>query len=183
MVNGGRPPPPTRRTAWLLLLLLGLLLHGASHLLSSSVYPAVNQSYLPFFFFVAFFLAIRSPPSASRSVAHRFAPQVLGLFPPAALVVHEIGVQLRQAHHLEPTLLEGAVEHAEIVGRKEVERAVRFRRRSQAERLRDRRRFSLEIAVDGRKPEAGREQCRAGVQREGVAAPLGAGDPSDLSHE
>jgi len=64
MINGGRPPPPTGATALLLLLLLGLLLHRASHLLPcrSSVLP--STIYLPFFFFVAFFFAIRSPPSA-----------------------------------------------------------------------------------------------------------------------
>src|SRR5690242_2449531 len=111
MVNGGRPPPPTSTIASLLLLLLGLLLHRASHLLPCRVWYRRHRSYLPFFFFVAFFLATRSPPSAVRSVAHRFAPQVLGLLPPAALVVHEVGVQLRQAHHLESALLEGAVEH------------------------------------------------------------------------
>src|SRR5215470_17313291 len=148
MVNGGRPPPPTSTIASLLLLLLGLLLHRASHLLPCriSYRRRRGRSYLPFFFFVAFFLAMGSPPSAVRSVAHRFAPQVLGLLPSAALVVHEIGVQLRQTHHLEAALLEGAVEHAEVIGREEVEHSVGLRGRSQAERLRDRRGISFEIA-------------------------------------
>src|SRR4029453_4330165 len=71
--------PHQRNSRYLLLLLLGLLLHRASHLLpcKSSVLPSTR--YLPFFFLVAFFLAIRSPPSAGCSEAHRFAPQVFGL--------------------------------------------------------------------------------------------------------
>src|SRR5213593_445992 len=179
---GGRHPPPAR-TASLLLLLLGLLLHRAAHLLPSRDSCRRRATYLPFFFFVAFFFAIGITSFRDRSVTHRLAPQVLGLLAPPALVVHEVGVQLRQAHDLEPALLEGAIEHSEVVGRQEVERAVRLGGRSQAKGPRDRLRIALEIAVDGGQPEARRQQSGPRVQGEGVPAPLGARDPHDLTHE
>src|SRR5262252_5165775 len=105
---GGRHPPPAE-TALLLLLLfgLGLLLHRASHLLPSSYSHCRRRIYLPFFFFVAFFFAIEITSFRDRSVAHRLAPQMVGLLATAALVVHEVGVELRQTHDLEPALLEG----------------------------------------------------------------------------
>src|SRR5215831_11586090 len=146
---GGRHPPPSE-TAVLLLLLLGLLLHRPSHLLPSRGSCRRRSNYLPFFFLVAFFFAIRITSFRVRSVAHRFAPQMLGLLASAALVVHEIGVELRETYDLEAALLERAVEHAEIVGRQEMQRAVSFRGGAQAEGLRDRRGVALEIAVHGR---------------------------------
>ena len=47
---------------------------------------------------------------------------MLGLLRPSALVVHEIDVELRQAHDLEPALLEGGVQHPRVVGPEEMER-------------------------------------------------------------
>src|SRR5499427_901476 len=181
MVEGRHPPPS--ETAVLLLLLLGLLLHRPSHLLPSRNSCRRRYPYLPFFFLVAFFFAIWITSFRVRSVAHRLAPQMLGLLASAALVVQEISVELRQTYDLEAALLEGAVEHAEIVRRQEMQRAVRLRGGTQAEGLRDRRRVALEIAVHGRQPEARGEQCGAGVQGEGVPATFGAGDPGDLTHE
>src|SRR5262247_4179040 len=108
--------------------------------------PPAKRRY-SFFFFVAFFFAIRITSFRVRSVAHRFAPQMLGLLASAALVVHEIGVELRETYDLEAALLERDVEHAEVVGRQEMQRAVRFRGRAQTKGLRDRRRVALEIAV------------------------------------
>src|SRR5262245_16509161 len=180
MVGGRHPPPRNRGTT-----------SSSSWPSSSSTVspPSVERScrrrstYLPFFFFVAFFFAIRITSFRVRSVAHRFAPQMLGLLASAALVVHEIGVELRETHDLEAALLERAVEHAEVVGRQEMQRAVRLRGGAQAEGPRDRRRVALEIAVHGREPQARREQRGAGVQGEGVPAILGAGYPRDLTHE
>src|SRR5213594_3348912 len=96
---GGRHPPPARTAS-----LLVLLLHRAAHLLPSRDSCRRRATYLPFFFFVAFFFAIGITSFRDRSVTHRLAPQVLGLLAPPALVVHEVGVQLRQAHDLEPAL-------------------------------------------------------------------------------
>src|SRR5215475_12102577 len=119
MVNWWEAATPHQRTALLLLLLFGFLLHRASHLLPSRDWRCRRRIYLPFFFLVAFFFAIAITSFRDRSVAHGFAPKMVGLLATAALVVHEVGVELRQTHDLEPALLEGAVEHAEVVGRQE----------------------------------------------------------------
>src|SRR5262245_39380409 len=138
--------------------------------------PTVEQQRY-FFFFLAFFFIERLTPFPGesrrritllallllrrlllhqitslrdRSVTHRFAPHVLGLLGPAALVVDEVRVELRQAHNLEPALLERAVQHARVVRLENVERAVGLGRRAQAEALRERRGLAIEIAVDGR---------------------------------
>src|SRR5215510_12281223 len=141
MVGGRHPPPRNRGTT-----------SSSSWPSSSSTVspPSVERScrrrstYFPFFF------AIRITSFRVRSVAHRFAPQMLGLLASAALVVHEIGVELRETHDLEAALLERAVEHAEVVGRQEMQRAVRLRGGAQAEGPRDWRRVALEIAVHDR---------------------------------
>ena len=52
---------------------------------------------------------------------------MFGLLGSATLVVHEVGVELRKRHHSEPALLEGAVEHTEVVRREEMQRAIRLR--------------------------------------------------------
>src|SRR5437667_4283961 len=117
-----------------------------------------------------------------RSVAHRLAPKVLGLFPAPALVVHEIGVQLRERHDVEAPLLEQTREYPLVVGREQVDRAVALRR-AEPEARRDRRRVALEVAVDRRHPDLGRHQRGAGVHREGVPAAVSLGEPDDLGDQ
>src|SRR5438552_279593 len=117
-----------------------------------------------------------------RSVAHRLAPKVLGLFPAPALVVHEIGVQLRERHDLEAPLLEQTREYPLVVGREQVDRAVALRR-AEPEARRDRRRVALEVAVDRRHPDLGRHQRGAGVHREGVPAAVSLREPDDLGDQ
>src|SRR5437867_1037624 len=176
---------PHRETASLLLLLLGLrlLLHRASHLLPwrGSLPPPTRL--LPLLFLLRRFLLHRITSFRDRSVAHGFAPQVLGLLPPAALVTQEVDIELGKAHDLEPPLLEGAVEHPQVVGREEMQRPVGGGGGAQAERLRDRRRVALEVAVHGRQPEARRQERGAGVQREGVPAAFPAHHARNLAHE
>jgi len=78
---------------------------------------------------------------------------MFGLLRPAALVVHEVGVELGQAHDLEPALLEDAVQHTRVVGPEEMERSVGLGRWTQPERPGDRPGIALEVAVHGWQPE------------------------------
>src|SRR5215813_2209993 len=181
MVGGANPPPAKQQYYFFFFLAFFFIDRLTSFRRGTRVRR--RAPYLPFFFLVAFFFATWITSFRFRSVAHRFAPQMLGLLASAALVVQEVGVELRETYDLEAALLEGAVEHAQIVRREKVQRAVRLRGGAQAEGLRDRRRVALEIAVHGWQPEARSEQRGAGVQGEGVPATFGARDPRDLTHE
>ena len=91
--------------------------------------PTVDPQHYFFFFLAAFFFidSVTSSPfwihrstlgrEARRSVAHGLAPEMFGLLAPTPLVMHEVGVELRQTYHPEPALLQRAVEHAGVVGR------------------------------------------------------------------
>src|SRR5205807_7040491 len=145
---GGRHPPPMSLHHLLLLRLLRLLFrHSSRHLLPCDDDRAIAGALLS-----APSSSSSRPSSSSglvtsfrlqRSVAHRLAPKVLGLFPAPALVVHEIGVQLRERHDLEAPLLEQTREYPLVVGREQVDRAVALRR-AEPEARRDRRRVALQ---------------------------------------
>src|SRR5262249_48024762 len=57
----------------------------------------------------------------SRSVPHRFAPEVSRLFAAPALVMVEVGIQLRQRDHRYATFFHRRVEHALVVGRQQID--------------------------------------------------------------
>ena len=86
-----------------------------------------------------------------------------GLLAPPALVVVEIGVELRQRHDGHAALHDGRMEHALVVRRHEMHVALPLPR-SEPERPRDRGRVALQIAVD-----RGQAQERIAIASEGDA--------------
>src|SRR5258706_14140493 len=87
-----------------------------------------------------------SPPSVGL-VAHRFATQVFGKLSPAPLVVEKIDVELRESRNLESAFFEGAVKHARVIRRQEMNRPVIPGRGPEPERPRDRRRIAFDVPV------------------------------------
>ena len=139
MSPGGRPPPPTARLPRYFFFFLAAFFFFAIRMSPPFALGLTATSrYFRLPFLVAFFLPpfltaflrfgmwdLTSPPG-SGSVTHRFAPEMGGLLPAPALVVVQIGVELRQADHREPTLGHGRVEDALVVGRQQVDVALPF---------------------------------------------------------
>src|SRR5438552_6533194 len=169
MATGGGPPPPTGAAiASLLLLLLGRLLllrHRGFTPLPVAISGRERLS------------------DVVASIANRYAAQELGLRGAVRLVMHEVGVELRQADHLQARLLEHAVEHAGVVGRQQVQRAVGLRGRPQPEHGRHRRRVALDVAKEPAEPRLRRHQRQARAQRERVPASLRGGRAGDVGHQ
>ena len=91
---------------------------------------------------------------------------MLGLFRTPPLVACEIGVELRQAHHLEARLVERAVEDAGVVRRQQVQAAVGLAGRMEAGRGGDGSGIALELAVHAAQARLRRHQRQPCAQRE-----------------
>ena len=119
-----------------------------------------------FFLLAAFFFAMDSLTPFRRgfrcgpgaSITHRLAPQVLGQLPTSPLVAREVRVELGQRRDLEPAFLQRAVEDPGVVGREQMQRALRLGRRTETERRRHGRRVALEVTVDPRQAKMGCDQ-------------------------
>jgi len=77
---------------------------------------------------------------------------MLRLVGAARLVADEIDVELRQADDPQAGFFEHAVEHAGIVGREQMQRAIALVRRPQSERGGDGCGIALEVAVQTGEP-------------------------------
>src|SRR5919108_5167449 len=108
---------------------------------------------------------------------------MLSLLGASRLVADEIDIELRKADHLEARLLEYAVEDPGIVGREQMERAVRLAGGPEPERGRNGRRIALEIAMQPAESWLRRHERQTGAERERVTATFGGGRPGDVGHQ
>ena len=89
------------------------------------------------------------------------------MFAATALIVIEIGIELRQAHHRHAAFRDGSVENAGVVGREEVDVALVVAG-PESQGLCHRLRISLQIAVNGGEPDIGRDEGGRASCRERV---------------